>query len=420
MAQTSLLYGLALLKQKTGMQHGMVQMGCIKFAHARVADNVLKTLTTNHSWIAEVLSGLDRTELRHGFFSSLFWFGSVMTMSEVTPAEWRKHCFAWGLAFLGLPALFSPLLLRAERVAAEQYSAMADANTAAIAGGAVAAKLPLTYSIRVIKQSPDRLKLRGTVATKEDHKALLGLVKANFPSADVSDRIKVADGPKTEMKLGGISFALKALTYLQAGAAKIDDQGVALSGDTESRAIYSELRSLIDSGKPTGLVVQDDVAIPQTAFSWRAEFGDGQVKLTGAVRDGADRKQLEATVQKLFSGLHIVDNTYSVEGTPESWVDAAMHSLEVLRLLNSGFVVLADHSISVEGHASNDEALKLIDKLADKYPAGFALESKVSIPPAQAGMFGLIPYAAAVSLQAIQDSEPKGIAADLAAEVAGP
>jgi hypothetical protein len=345
-----------------------------------------------------------------------------MTMSEVTPAEWRKHCFAWGLAFLGLPALLSPLLVRADRVAAEQYTAMADANTAAIAGGSVAAKLPLTYSIRIIKQSPDRLKLKGNVATKEDHKALLGLVKASFPSVDVSDRIKIVDGPKVDMTLGGISFALKALTYLQTGSARIDDQGIVLAGDTENRAVYSELRAFIDAGKPTGLAVKDDVAIPPTAFTWRAEVGDGQVRLTGAVPEGYDKKQLEAAVQKLFSGLQIIDKTYTVESAPESWTDAAMHSLKVLKLLNSGVVQLADHSISVEGHVADDKALQRIDALADKYPAGFALESKVSIPPVQASLFGIgvLSYPGATSLRTMESSEIQGVAADLAAGVAAP
>ena len=310
-------------------------------------------------------------------------------MSEVTPAEWRKHFFICGVALCAAPALISSLVVRADRAAAEQYPAMADANTAAIAGGAVAAKLPVTYSIRVIKQSSEKLKLKGLVATKDDHRTLLGLIKASFPSADVSDRIKIADGPKADMKLGGISFALKALGYLQAGSAKIDEQGVSLSGDAESRAIYKEVKNLIDSGRPTGLAVKSEISEPKDSIAWRAEVAGGKVRLTGSVPDGGDKKELEAQVQKLFSGAEIVDNTYVVDGAPcpETWLDAAMHSLKVLRLLNSGVVQLAEHSIRVDGHASDEATLRKIDDLADRYPAGFALESQVSVPPAQASVF---------------------------------
>ena len=45
------------------------------------------------------------------------------------------------------------------------------------------------------------------------------------------------------------------------------------------------------------------------------------------------------------------------------------------------------------------------DQLADKYPAGFALESKVSVPPAQASMFDLgYPHSAAFLHDAIEGS----------------
>ena len=104
-------------------------------------------------------------------------------MSEVTPAEWRKHCFA-----LGVAAVLSSLLIGAEKTAAEQYVMTADANTAAIAGGSVAAKLPLAYAIRVVKLSSDRLKLRGLIdtalwLTKKMGRTLPGLVSraGGFP-----------------------------------------------------------------------------------------------------------------------------------------------------------------------------------------------------------------------------------------------
>jgi hypothetical protein len=327
-------------------------------------------------------------------------------MSEVTPAEWRKHFFACGMAVWGLTALIWPLLLKADAVFAEQNTAMADANTAAIPGGSTAAKLPAVYSVRLIKQAADKLKLKGLVATKDDHKVLLGLVKASFPSADVSDRIKIVDGPKRDMKLGGISFALKALSYLQAGSARIDDQGIALSGDTESRAVYAEVTKLIHSGCPTGLTVKNDITQPSQSFSLRAEVGQGKVKLTGAVSDGSDKKALDAVVKKLFSGLEIVNDTYVAEGAPDSWLDAAMHSLKVLRLLNSGVVQLADHSIRLDGHASDEATMRRIDALAGKYPAGFAVESSVSAPPAQASMFSLgLPYSAAAAAAGFQATE---------------
>ena len=213
-------------------------------------------------------------------------------------------------------------------------------------------------------------------------------MKASFPAADVTDRIKIADGPKTDLKLGNISFALKALNYIDTGSARVEEQTVTLSGHTDSRADYEEIKTLIDNGRPNGIAVTDQITEP-TAFSWRAEVGNGKVKLTGAVPDSVDKKQLESTVSKLFSGLEIVDNTYVADGAPESWLDAAVHSLQVLKLLNSGYVVVADHSVQLDGHAKDEATLRKIDALADKYPIGFALETKVSIPAMRASMWGV-------------------------------
>lgn len=308
-------------------------------------------------------------------------------MSEVTPAEWRKRCFVCGLAFLGVPALLSPLPLQAEKVAAEQYAAMVKPKgTADAAEEKAAESVKEGQFIRVMKQGSDRLKLRGQMVSREQHRALLGLVKASFPSADVSDRIKFIDGAKPDIKLGGISFALKALSHLQEGAARIDDEGVQLSGSCESRAAYAEVKHHIDNARPTGLVVVDDIALPPTHFSWRAEVGDGKIKITGAVPDNSDKKQIEGIVRTLFSGAEIVNDTYVSEGAPESWLDAAMHSLKVLRLLNSGVVLLNDQSVQVGGQVTDVVTLRKLDNLTDGYPAGYALESNVSVPSAAASM----------------------------------
>ncbi len=322
-------------------------------------------------------------------------------MSGVKPAERRRHFVTWGLVVLGSTAILtSPLPLRVNGVWAEQNAGAAGRNATGETDG-TAEKPSSSYRIQVFKQAADKLKLKGLVACAEDHKVLLGLIKASFPSADVSDRIKITDAPKTEtpkpdMKLGSVSFALKALSYLQAGSARIDEQSVALAGDAENRAIYTEVKDLIDSGRPTGVLVEEHITKP-ASFSWSAELGEGRVRLAGVVPDTDGKKELKDTVQRLFAGLEIVDNTYVSEGVPGSWRDAAMHSLQVLHLLNSGAVVVADHSIHLNGRASDEVTLKKIDQLADKYPAGFALESKVSVPPARATMFGLgFPHSAAI------------------------
>jgi hypothetical protein len=315
-------------------------------------------------------------------------------MSGVEPAERRGCWVTWGLAALGLTAaLAAPLALKADSVSAEQNGAKAEPMAAAAVAAAPVSKQQVAYSIKVMKLAPDKLKLKGQVLTQEDHKALIGLVKASFPSANVTDRIKIAGAPQLDTKpsgIGGISFALKILKFLENGEVRIDERGVDLSGRTESNAAHAEVLGFIET-PPTGVVVrQAQIKAPENALSWRAEVSQGRVRLTGAVPDSDGKKKLEASVQKLFSGLEIVNDTYIAQGAPESWLNAAMHSLHVLRLLDTGFVQLADHTIRLDGHASDELKLGKIDILADQYPTGFSFQSKVSAPT-QASMI-VIPW----------------------------
>jgi hypothetical protein len=316
-----------------------------------------------------------------------------MTISGVEPAERSLSFVTWGLAALGLTAILAALpALRADRAAAQQTS------TAESDLGMVSK--PIAFAVRISKNAADNLKIKGLLASDEDHKALMGLVKASYPSADVTDRVKISNGAKTDFKLGGISFALKALSFLDSGTASVDEHGVTLWGTPESASGYAEFKSFVAT-PPTGIVIKDNqVSQPPTSPSWRAEVGQGKVRLTGTVADSSDKKELEATVQNLFSGLEIVDETAVVAGSSDSWMQAAIHSLQVLRLLDSGFVELGDHKIQLYGQASDESKLRKIDLLADSYPSGFSLDTRVSAP-ARASMIGF-PSASAAERSPMQ------------------
>lgn len=306
-------------------------------------------------------------------------------MSGDEPAKGRRRLIFLGLATVATTALAAFLAVKPDRVLADQKAGMTGIAAATVAG-APAVKTGENCSVRIIKQAPDKLKLRGLVATEEDHKALLGLIKASFPSADVKDRLRIADRPSGHMKLGGFSFALKALGYLQAGSARIDDQGVELAGDAETSAVYAEVKSFIEASVPTGVVLRNvQIKSPETSFVWRADLEDGRVIISGTVPNQSERKELQNAVGKLFSGLEVTDYTHVAAGAPESWLEAAIHSLKVLRLLDSGFVQVSDQSIRLDGQAADDATLRHIDSLADKYPTGFSLQTKLSAPEKQAG-----------------------------------
>ncbi len=249
-----------------------------------------------------------------------------------------------------------------------------------------AASLPITYSVRISKHQ-DRIKLRGQVASEEDYKTLIGLVKANFPAVDLTDRVQVKPaGPEGDVKIGGLSFALKLLGYLDKGQASVDDNGLSLEGSASTAVVLTELRKLIDNNKPTGVPLKN-IRIAPPSRSWSASvMPNGTVKICGVVPSEAGKQAITDAVHKMFPESGINDNSAVKEDLPERWMKAALHSLKFLHLLDKGSVEITDQTIHLKGAAPNEMAVAQIDTLAAELPSGFALKSEVSAPVMRAGM----------------------------------
>lgn len=256
---------------------------------------------------------------------------------------------------------------------------------------------PANFALRVIKDA-DHLKLKGQMPTEEDHKTILGLIKANFPSSDLTDRIKITgSNAKANVKIGGVSFALKALSYLQTGAAIVDDGSVSLEGVAGNDAVYEEVQQFIKT-TPTGVAIKHvHISAPHQSFVWRASLKGNRINMTGPMPDENSRREVKDHAQALFSGLEIVDQTRILEGAPEGWAKAVFHSLTILQMLKSGSIQITEQSVRVDGVAGDEQTVKAIKDLAEKFPRGFSLESHIGAPghaTAEAGVAAVPPAAA--------------------------
>ncbi len=296
-------------------------------------------------------------------------------MSGEKPGKPRGALFLFGS--LGAAFLFSAgFLFVTGQLAAEQSLRDASRKSGAVDEGAAGAETP-AFSLR-IKKDVDRIKLKGTMPSEEDHKTLLGLVKANFASVYIKDRVKSAKGTaRTNVKVGSVNFALKVLSCLETGTANVDSDKVTLGGVAATSALYEEAWDRVDKGRPTGVHVEiSGIKPPSEAPTWTAIYSNGHLSMTGVVPDEGKKKVLETAARELFGQASYV-RTGVVETTPDNWMAAALHSLQLLRNLERGTVEITDQSIRVEGKAADETVLKTVDKLADKYPRGFALNSKV-------------------------------------------
>ncbi len=63
------------------------------------------------------------------------------------------------------------------------------------------------------------------------------MTRASFPGFEIQDRMKLGRGaPNQDNWLGGISFALKQLTYLKRGDARLDVLNLSIRAKPKMRA----------------------------------------------------------------------------------------------------------------------------------------------------------------------------------------
>lgn len=303
----------------------------------------------------------------------------------------RLTFFSLSLGCFGIAALTASIFsVRADQAAIAKPAAE---TATALPEAAV----PVTYSLRIYKES-DRIKLKGEMLSEDDYKTLIGLVKANFPSVNVTDRVKVTTADAaTDLKIGGLSFALKILGYLDSGRATVDNNGLHLEGETDDNAVREQIAKVISLDTPLSVDPRNiKISSPAQLLSWRAEIGFGRLTLTGNVPDGSKKQALADLARQYFAHLQLVDHTNIVSHAPEDWVVAATHSLNILKYLQSGSVEISGQSVVIEGNTLDEQTLFNIDTMTTKYPPEFALETRVK-SLTTAGMFNAIPATAATA-----------------------
>lgn len=259
-------------------------------------------------------------------------------------------------------------------------SAMIPQDAVLIQNSGPAQPLAVTYSLRISKNS-DRIKLKGSMSSEEDYKTLIGLIKASFPSADLTDRIKVRENvPDAEVQIGGLSFALKLLGYLERGQASVDNNGVAVEGSASTGVVLTEVQKLIDESSPTGVTLRN-IRISPPAKVWAASISpDATLRISGVMPHEDGVNTIAAAARSMFSECEITDSTAVNDDVSASWMKAGLHALKMLRLLNRGSVEVTDQTIQLRGNAPSETALRSIESLAADFPSGFVLKSEVTAP----------------------------------------
>jgi hypothetical protein len=223
------------------------------------------------------------------------------------------------------------------------------------------------------------------------------LLKANFPSINLSDRIKIDDkAPDGEVKIGGLSFALKLLGYVETGQASVDNNGLHMEGSANTAVVLTEVEKLVKEDKPAGVSIKN-LRIAPPRKSWNASIKpEGILRITGVVADAKQQHELHQLAKQKFSYLSIQDETVIDAKVPEDWGKVAERSIDLLELLNQGSVEVTEQMVHLKGHVPTAEAMHSIELIGADLPGGVALRSEVSAPAGFAEGVAAIPSPAIV------------------------
>ena len=300
-------------------------------------------------------------------------------MSGDKPVRRCGASFALILSCCGCAFLYSASL-EAGAETANAQSAMIPQNEIVVHDEGGGPAQPITYSVRIHKEV-DRIKLKGVMSSEEDKKTLIGLVKASFPSATIIPRVRVIkSAANRDIQIGGLSFALKLLGYVETGKALIDDNGVTIDGEASTAVMLNDVKRTLANDRPTGVPIKNIRIAPPTR-SWTASIRkEGTLTISGVVPDESGKQVITAAAGRMFPECDVVDGTGVNSRLPDRWMKAALHALGLLRLLDNGSVEITDQSIRLKGDAPSETAVMMIDARATDIPTGFSLNSEVTAP----------------------------------------
>ncbi len=202
----------------------------------------------------------------------------------------------------------------------------------------------------------NRIRLGGYVPNGKTRTDIMAAAKAAFPTATIDDEMKIARGaPALDVWNGGINFGLKQLASLKSGQVKLEQTGLIVTGEANDQAAFRGVKTALSSGLPKGIQLKLDAvkAPPVRPYTWAAQHGAGQLKLTGYVPSQRDRDAIQAAAKSAHPKAKLVDEMQIGEGAPDGYLVAVTTVLGELANLEEGRADLRDAAMSIAGLAES-------------------------------------------------------------------
>ncbi|MDJ0614142.1 MAG: OmpA family protein [Rhizobiaceae bacterium] len=203
--------------------------------------------------------------------------------------------------------------------------------------------------------------------------------KTEFSGLEIIDQIEIAGGA-AETFSSATDLALSILPRLSKGSAKLVDNFLSISGQTDSLDDYNDALQAIAAGLQ-GVALSGDIIPPEASpYRWSLSKTTNGNVLRG---NAANAEDAEAAVRLARSsiGEDVADKQTIASGQPDGFASARQAVAGFLGRLEAGQANIVDKTISITGRAPSESIAKLIDiQLRAKAPEGYTATSNILWP----------------------------------------
>jgi OmpA-OmpF porin, OOP family len=232
-----------------------------------------------------------------------------------------------------------------------------------------------------------KVTLSGYVPNETTRRNILGLAKASFPKATITDEMTVARGaPPNDVFTSGVGFGLKQLASLKTGSVSLRNTDLSIAGQAYDSPSYKLVKAAVPGKLPKGWSLGKEAVTPPAInpFTWSAKYAANQLVLSGYAPSEAAKEAVYQHAKKTFAKIAVVDRLDVAGGAPSNWQDAAVRSLDQLHQLKDGSAEMRNSELMLSGNAETETiaaaARQGIQGMSSK---GFKVSDAIKAPKPQ-------------------------------------
>jgi outer membrane protein OmpA-like peptidoglycan-associated protein len=240
------------------------------------------------------------------------------------------------------------------------------------------------YQWSAASDGAGRLRLTGDVPSEHARRSLLDTAKTAFPSATVTDGMRLARGSvDPEAWLAGAEFGLKTLAGLKRGEAELAALDLSMRGEAATSEAYRRARAAIEKQRPARVgLAEERISLPMVQpYVWNARKGGDGFVIDGYAPGDDVRGRLVARARSLFGKMSFSDRTDIADGAPDGWEKAVVIALEQLAQLKSGDVAFSGRDLTFSGEAADEQVAAAVRRsLKLDVPQNFKIVDRIRYP----------------------------------------